>query len=448
MNNLIRCLVLAGLLLPATVLGGVDFPKNPKTQAECDGPAEQLRAMSNAEHNKAEALMKERDKLRLTRECSSDDRCRNAYYAQAHEYYLQIDAHFRERDRLTQLRRKLETECRRIARANEKVTEETRKAEYERERSALQQARAAYERMKQDFERVRQLGQAITEPDKALLDADMRMAKSEMDEMLSSMRDQAYVKRNYTYSPGLNDAMDSAKQGIVDPVSGSPVVSAVQDESFNHLKSQMQQLNGEMNQLTQRINTFKNASADDEPPLLSRDGSSGADLMAGKQPEADEAAKQAAADSARQWQDALNIARPAIEANGSSDTRALLGAVERYKGTGQRGDSGGGSYSAGGGGPADLIPAPGPGGKDRKVCEAQLNASPYPAKLNAIPRGETVLLMRGTIATLRDSIRIANQCLPDPDVQQAINEWSATLRQTYTTCQQVSSTDNCLVSPF
>ena len=81
-------------------------------------------------------------------------------------------------------------------------------------------------------------------------------------------------------------------------------------------------------------------------------------------------------------------------------------------------------------------------------CHRQANASDLGTKLNAIPRNETVLLLRGSIYNLDFLIRTYTQCLPDRETQNAITGWTKQREASLRTCRQVSSTDNCLVSPF
>lgn len=81
-------------------------------------------------------------------------------------------------------------------------------------------------------------------------------------------------------------------------------------------------------------------------------------------------------------------------------------------------------------------------------CHRQANASNLGDKLNAIPRSDTVLLLRGAIHNLDFLIRTYTQCLPEQGSQNAINGWKTQREQSLRTCRQISSSDNCLDSPF
>lgn len=81
-------------------------------------------------------------------------------------------------------------------------------------------------------------------------------------------------------------------------------------------------------------------------------------------------------------------------------------------------------------------------------CHRQANASDLGAKLNAIPRNDNVLLLRGAIYNLDFLIRTYTQCLPDMETKNAINGWVTQREASLRTCRQISSGDNCLISPF
>lgn len=81
-------------------------------------------------------------------------------------------------------------------------------------------------------------------------------------------------------------------------------------------------------------------------------------------------------------------------------------------------------------------------------CHRQANASDLGAKLNAIPRNDNVLLLRGSIYNLDFLIRTYTQCLPDSETKNAINGWETQREASLRTCRQISSGDNCLISPF
>lgn len=81
-------------------------------------------------------------------------------------------------------------------------------------------------------------------------------------------------------------------------------------------------------------------------------------------------------------------------------------------------------------------------------CHRQANASDRGDKLNALPRNDNVLLLRGSIANLDWLIRLYTQCLPDQETQQVINGWKIQRDGALKTCRAISSLDNCLDSPF
>jgi len=337
MKDLLRCLAFASLLLPVAVLGNVVFPTNPQTRAECDGPATQLRAMSQAEHDKAVALMREENKIHLTMECASDRRCEANYYAQHHDYYLRISAHFRERDRLSNLRYKLETQCRRIARANEKVTEATIQAEQERQRSMMQRARDAYHKMKQNYERVKALGKNLTESDKLSLQADMQEADSSMAD--------------------LNDTMDDAKRLILDPVPNHPIVRGFQDSAFKKFKQQMFNTRRAVNQYEQMMEAFQPDSEptqeaqEDDSPFMRRSGGSATNLFrgdpGGKQAADNAAAKRKVKADIAETNAALQKTADQLRDSENSSTQNLVRGIEVAT-AGSTGDQSSGDVSSGG----------------------------------------------------------------------------------------------------
>jgi hypothetical protein len=81
-------------------------------------------------------------------------------------------------------------------------------------------------------------------------------------------------------------------------------------------------------------------------------------------------------------------------------------------------------------------------------CQRQENASDIGRKLTALPDSNTNLKTRGIIVASDFMIKTYSQCLPDQRAQQMVNQYRTTRAQTLRTCQQVSSSDNCLVSPF
>jgi len=443
MKDLLRCLAFASLLLPVAVLGNVVFPTNPQTRAECDGPATQLRAMSQAEHDKAVALMREENKIHLTMECASDRRCEANYYAQHHDYYLRISAHFRERDRLSNLRYKLETQCRRIARANEKVTEATIQAEQERQRSMMQRARDAYHKMKQNYERVKALGKNLTESDKLSMQADMQEADRSMAD--------------------LNDTMDDAKRLILDPVPNHPIVRGFQDSAYKKFKQQMFNTRRAVNQYEQMMEAFQPESEptqeaqEDDSPFMRRSGGSATSMFRGD-PDGKEAAANAEekrrvvaslANQKHMMEESADMLRKA--APDSSDARSAANALEVVTGkvspasvrTSMNGGGGGGGSGVG------YTPHPAKHGLNINECGKELALSNIEQKLDQLPDTETVTQLRGTIAVMKFQIDVFAQCLPDPEAKKTIDSWMETLISSQKACAGVASDPgSCNRAPF
>ena len=88
-------------------------------------------------------------------------------------------------------------------------------------------------------------------------------------------------------------------------------------------------------------------------------------------------------------------------------------------------------------------------GLDPATCQAQLN--PVADRMNrttASAGGNTVLLLRAIIATVDESVAISRQCLPNSEVQAFIDSELVKRANSLVTCRQISSADNCEVSPF
>jgi hypothetical protein len=84
-------------------------------------------------------------------------------------------------------------------------------------------------------------------------------------------------------------------------------------------------------------------------------------------------------------------------------------------------------------------------------CNQQMESSgigPRLDRLRASAGDDTVLLLRGTIATLDQMIAMSQPCMGDPAVQQAVSGWQQTRDSSLTTCRQIASYDNCEVSPW
>lgn len=81
-------------------------------------------------------------------------------------------------------------------------------------------------------------------------------------------------------------------------------------------------------------------------------------------------------------------------------------------------------------------------------CQSQEKSSNIPSKLDALPKDNTNLLTRGAIVAIDVIIKTYSQCLPDQRAQEIITQYKKTREDTLRTCRQISSSDNCLVSPF
>lgn len=182
-----------------------------------------------------------------------------------------------------------------------------------------------------------------------------------------------------------------------------------------------------------------------------------ADLLAVLRPALSEAAK-------HNPKAAKNLA--ALDALSSSsnggDTNALLNMVANETAstnpqaaalmkafTGNSSGSSGGTGASYQPDAADTDSGPtGGGGRPYAECLAEAKASPLPPKLAALPQNDANLLTRGAIAVMDSETKIYRQCLPDPRAQELIAAYKKTRADTLRVCRQISSSDNCEVSPF
>ena len=84
-------------------------------------------------------------------------------------------------------------------------------------------------------------------------------------------------------------------------------------------------------------------------------------------------------------------------------------------------------------------------------CNSRIDASgmaPRLNQLNASAGNDVNLLLRGTIATFDAMLDMTKPCLPNPEAQQLYAEYAKQRDAALRTCRQISSSDNCLVSPF
>lgn len=294
------------LLAPITAWGGVSFPKNPQTTAECEGPIEEMRAMANSEHELASQL-----KWPVAPEgCFYNSRCANAYHDEHAKIADEKGMHYKERDRIYKELSDLKQTCYAAARANEKLTDEAKQKERLAEEARLAEAKRAKEAMQTEARQNEKLDNEARQKEAASLlvskhGRDVKEAYENVKEAkesdgtisgfleneLNKTKDQfvkegidnAYVKRNDAHSDSLENAMDMAKESILDPVPKSPIIGAIQDASFDRLKSHVQQLSGDMTALESAINSVdsgtSSASQEAAPVALPRRGSSSGSTM-------------------------------------------------------------------------------------------------------------------------------------------------------------------------
>lgn len=489
------------LISPVTVLGAMSFPSNPQTRAECDGPAAQMRAMAERES----ALRRQEYK---EAEAMSYESAGARYRA-----LMQLMAkHGKENDRIRKERYALEKTCRAAARANQKLAAESKQGAV----NSILELKGAYEKAKGAYEKAKDIYEKSKATPSEFIENAANNAK---DKIVGGVVESAYARRNNAYSDALERAMNKAKQNILDLVPKSQIVGAIQDASFDQLKSQIQQLHGDMAALESAIQSVRA-----EAPPTSRDagtealprrgGNSGSALFQNAINQAEQEEKDRPARVARER--AVKAAAVAAEARQTPEDRlrknydqritaareqctaskescdsgctgvAVVGLLTMFASKGAGADeasaqiqqcsnrcdgaksscdeqvsnleheklqaisdarnpprptsSSSGMAQAPSGGGARGLPV--------EECHRQANASNLGDKLNAIPRSDTVLLLRGTIHNLDFLIRTYTQCLPEQGSQNAINGWKMQREQSLRTCRQISSSDNCLDSPF
>lgn len=471
----IRSFVLAAafnlplLAAPIAALGQVSFPDNPKTNAECDGPALQMRDLRDS--------LSEQHRQKFKEVEATDFPTGGEKYRALMDL---IDVQGAESGKLRQEHNALEKACRTAARKNEHVVQQ-----------ALRELKEGYEKAKRAYER----------------------AKAIVEQIQNSPGD-AYAKRNEAHSAELESQMNTAKQYILDFQPKSEIVSEIQGASFFQLKSEVQQLNGDITALESTIQSIRSTDAASSPPAsrpettatgtgsgttdiadtlqrgvsqavgwlssvfsgdqkpssgASADGPPADGTMASPAPaespvepvsyspvtapapRALTASEQCAASDQSCRSACMGVAALGILSLFTRNNAAASEAGNQTQLCSNRCDEAKNSCEQQAsaeqpGGPA--VSAGSARGLPVAECHRQANASDLGAKLNALPRDNNVLLLRGTIHNLDFLIRTYTQCLPDQQTQQAINGWNTQREQSLRTCRQISSTDNCLVSPF
>lgn len=278
----------SAMLAPALALANVEFPADPQAAAECAGPAKTLRDMYAAEDAAAVEASKKAGAIRFS-DCGDDDRCR-ADLRRQHAYYSDLATmHFRKRDELSNERYEGERKCHATARANERKAEDATR----RQQESLKKAYEAFEKAKEFHEQARAIYRKGQEATKFLSASDkeragmlLKLAGEQVDDLARHVLDAAYSKRNNAHSEPLDKALIAAKGEILNRAPRSPLVAAIQDASFDRLKSQVQQLYGDMETLVaamDRIDTgpsSQSPSKDPAPVALPRRGNtSGSEML-------------------------------------------------------------------------------------------------------------------------------------------------------------------------
>ena len=107
-----------------------------------------------------------------------------------------------------------------------------------------------------------------------------------------------------------------------------------------------------------------------------------------------------------------------------------------------------GATGANAGGRTGTVTAGGDKGLPIEECQRQESASDVGRKLSALPAGNTNLQLRGIVVASDFMIRTYSQCLPNQRAQQIVAQYRKTREDSVRTCRQISSSDNCLTSPF
>lgn len=92
--------------------------------------------------------------------------------------------------------------------------------------------------------------------------------------------------------------------------------------------------------------------------------------------------------------------------------------------------------------------AGGAGGQPLAECRRVEDASDIPQRMAALPQDNVNLMTRGIIVASDFMIATYSACLPDATAQQIVAQYRKTREETLRTCRQVSTSDNCLESPF
>ncbi len=467
----IRSLALAALFnflllaAPIAAHGQSGFPSDPKTVAECDAPALQMRAMQDRLSEQHRQKFKETEATDFP---TGGDKYRALMDL--------IAVQGAESGKLRQEHNALEKACRTAARKNEQVAQEI-----------VRELKEGYAKAKRSYEQ----------------------AKAMVERIQNSPAD-AYAKRNEAHSAELESQMNTAKQYILDFQPKAEIVGAIQDASFFQLKSEVQQFNGDVASLESAIKSIRSDSTASSPPDPKLDTSatradssvpgiantlqqgvsrtmgwlsnvfsgnakpssdSSTDSKGSSTSPAEPPAQQAAYSPATAPAPRALSASEQCSATESSCQKGCLGVLAMGGLLSFFGNSSAGlgatseqtqlctnrceeaknsceQQASGNQQSGPAASAGGARGLPVAECHRQANASDLGAKLNAIPRNDNVRLLRGTIYNLDFLIRTYTQCLPDPETQKAINGWETQRVASLRTCRQISSSDNCLISPF
>jgi hypothetical protein len=110
----------------------------------------------------------------------------------------------------------------------------------------------------------------------------------------------------------------------------------------------------------------------------------------------------------------------------------------------------GSSNTTSGGGAGGGVANSGISGRPFQECaDGEKNNTALSAKINAIPRNDTVKLIRGAHFASRWMVENYSKCLPDPRAKEAVAQFRKTMDETMQTCKQLSSNQSiCEVSPL
>ena len=82
-------------------------------------------------------------------------------------------------------------------------------------------------------------------------------------------------------------------------------------------------------------------------------------------------------------------------------------------------------------------------------CNAESNGNTkLLEKMNSIPKNDMNKRLRSVIVAIDYQIEVFSKCIPDRGAEEQVRNFVAQRKSALATCRQISSFDNCLVSPF